>query len=99
MALPYKFNFRATDTFVTDAAGETYIKSVTNTNGGAGEVYAAPLRDGINCGWGAGREPGTRNRSTSAPIQMAGVHFNEGFNDATLTRSWSTRPCPQGSYS
>lgn len=81
MALPYKFNFRSTSTFVTDAAGETYCISGTNTASGNSELYPV-TRDGITFGWDTGTA--TRDLGTGAPIQMAGAMFNDVVLAATF---------------
>ncbi|WP_372897417.1 sialate O-acetylesterase [Stieleria sp.] len=63
-----KYNFRATDAYVTDGAGETPVD---------GDLYPSSL-GGLTAGWTA---PGavTRDRSLSVDVRLAGVNYTNNI--------------------
>ena len=64
------FNFRATDTFVTDGANETYV---------LGEAYPV-TRNGITFGLDLIADINTRNRNAGNDRRLAGVNWNSAVD-------------------
>ncbi len=65
MAVDIGLNFRGTEVYVTDGAGETHVLE--------GDTYPT-TRDGVTFGWEDGASDG-RDRDSTIDARLAGIHF------------------------
>ena len=90
MAWDKGFNFRATDTFVTDGTDETYVR-------GYSDEYPI-TRNGATFGWGATPDVFQANRDSTVDRRLAGINYlsNDGVKgtfrvDLTATGDYTLR--------